>query len=520
MAGMKAVADAFRQELGIDFGQTTKDGRITLEYTACIGLSDQAPAALVNDVPVTFLTGEKVREIVATLKKTGDPKSLIKDYGDGNNAHPLVRSMVRNNIRKKGAVIFADLAPGAAIGKALKMSPKEVINEVKNARLRGRGGAGFPTGLKWEFTRGATGDQRYVLCNADEGEPGTFKDRAILTECPDLLLEGMTIAGYAIGAETGVLYLRAEYAYLYAFLQHVLAERRKKGLLGKNVGGKQGFNFDVRIQLGAGAYVCGEETALLSSCEGQRGEPRSRPPFPAQKGYLAAPTVINNVETYCCAARILDQGASWFAAMGSKGSPGTKLMSVSGDCKKPGVYEVPYGITVNELLADVAGEGAQAVQIGGPSGQCIGPEQCTRTLCYDDLATGGSIMVFGPQRDVLAVAHGFMEFFTEESCGWCTGCRVGNVLLKNKLGDILAGRGAPEDLPYLKELGETIKVTSRCGLGQTSANPVLTTLANFRGLYEARVKKVTDGRQPTFDLRAAVSDAVKIAGREPVHFED
>ncbi len=520
MMGLAAVAEAFEKELGIGFGQTTKDGQITLEYTACIGLSDQAPAALINDVPVTYLTPEKVKAVVKVLKDTGDPRALVNVYGDGNNAHPLVRSMVLNNIRKRGPVIFADLEEGAAIKKALEMSPKEVINEVKNARLRGRGGAGFPTGMKWEFTRAALGDRRYVVCNADEGEPGTFKDRVILTECPDLLFEGMTIAGYAIGAEMGILYLRGEYAYLQQLLDSVLAKRREHGLLGKNVAGKQGFHFDIRIQMGAGAYVCGEETALLSSAEGQRGEPRQRPPFPAQKGYLQAPTVINNVETFCCAARILDKGASWFAAMGSKGSPGTKLLSVSGDCKKPGVYELPYGITITELLAEVAGEGAKAVQIGGPSGQCIGPKLCSRTVCYDDLATGGAVVVFGPQRDILEVAHGYMDFFVDESCGWCTPCRVGNVLLKNKLEQIIAGQGTPDDLTYLKELGETVKTTSRCGLGQTSPNPILTTLANFREDYEKRVKPAKDGLQPTFDLRASVSDAVQIAGREPVHFED
>ncbi len=228
--------------------------------------------------------------------------------------------MVNNNIRRKGEVIFAEMQPGEGMKKALGMSPVEVIREVKTARLRGRGGAGFPTGMKWEFTRATNGAKRFVLCNADEGEPGTFKDRVILTECPDLMFEGMTIAGYAIGAELGILYLRAEYAYLLPYLEDVLNRRRSTGLLGKNVCGKNGFNYDIRIQMGAGAYVCGEETALISSCEGERGDPKNRPPFPAQKGYRGAPSTVNNVETLCCVARIMEKGAAWFSQLGTTDS--------------------------------------------------------------------------------------------------------------------------------------------------------------------------------------------------------
>ncbi|MGB9624141.1 MAG: NAD(P)H-dependent oxidoreductase subunit E, partial [Phycisphaerae bacterium] len=319
MNGMDRVARAFSEELGIGFGETTADGRFTLEYTPCIGMSDQAPAALVNDVVVTNLTSDRARAIVRRLRENADPDRLVEKLGDGNNAHHLVHAMVMNNIGTRGPVIFAPFPSGEALRKAVAMTPTEVIRDMKTARLRGRGGAGFPTGMKWEFCRAAPGKKRYVICNADEGEPGTFKDRVILTECPDLLFEGMTIAGYAIGSDTGILYLRGEYAYLRALLEHVLAERRKSGLLGQNVCGKAGFHFDIRIQMGAGAYVCGEETALISSCEGLRGDPKNRPPFPAQKGYLDSPTVVNNVETLCCVARILEKGAGWFAQLGSKG---------------------------------------------------------------------------------------------------------------------------------------------------------------------------------------------------------
>ncbi len=518
MHGVDVIAKAFGEELGIGVGETTADGKITLEYTPCIGLCDQAPAALINDVPVTHLSSDTARQIAKDLKAGVEPANLVRELGDGNNGGDLIRSMVVNNIRQTGEVILDGMAAGDGLGKALAMSPTEVIRDIKTARLRGRGGAGFPTGMKWEFTRGAEGDQKYVICNADEGEPGTFKDRVVLTERADMLCEGMTIAGYAIGADTGILYLRAEYAYLRAYLEDVLAKRRDKGLLGKNICGSDGFNFDIRIQMGAGAYICGEETSMISSCEGERGDPKTRPPFPAQKGYLGCPTSVNNVETFCCVSRILEKGPGWFAQMGSDGSPGSKLLSVSGDCLSPGVYEVPFGITLSELLTMAGAENAAAVQVGGPSGQLVGPADFGRKICYDDLATGGAMMVFGPQRNLLEVAEYFMDFFVEESCGYCTPCRVGNVLLKQGLAKIMAGHGTPEDLDYLQTLGETVKTASRCGLGQTSANPILSTLANFRPLYDALVKDNTTGLVPSFEIHAALTGSEKIQGRESVVF--
>ena len=517
MAGAQEVARAFEDELGIKVGQTTPDGRLSLEYTACIGLCDQAPAALVNDVPVTELSTDAARRIVRDLRKHMDPNKLVHRLGDGNNAHELVHAMVMNNIRLKGPVIFTPTNRGEAVRKTLAITPAEVIRAVKTSRLRGRGGAGFPAGMKWEFTRAAPGDRKYIVCNADEGEPGTFKDRVILTELPDRVFAGMTIAGYAVGAEEGILYLRAEYAYLRRYLEHALQKRREDNLLGKNICGKAGFNFEIRIQMGAGAYVCGEETALLSSAEGLRGDPKTRPPFPAQKGYLDFPTVVNNVETLACVTKILEEGPATFSEHGSPGSTGTKLLSISGDCKSPGVFEVPFGIKLSEVLKLAGGEDAIAVQIGGASGQMIAREEFGRTICFDDLATGGALMVFGPDRNVLEVAGQFMDFFVEESCGYCTPCRVGNVLLKERLEKIIAGRGEPADLEYLEGLGETVKIMSRCGLGQTSANPVLTTLKNFRATYNALVKKRTDGLQPAFDLLAAVGDAEAIIGRKSEH---
>lgn len=514
--GADHVVRTFEQELGIRCGETTRDGAFTLQRTSCIGLCDQGPAALCDGIPVTRLSTDRVREVVKTLRETGDARKLVRTLGEGNNASESIRSMVQNNIRRKGEVVFAPMTPGAAVRNAVAMSPSEVIRSMKTARLRGRGGAGFPTGMKWEFARGAAGDRKVLICNADEGEPGTFKDRVVLTECPDLVIEGMTVGGYAIGAQEGILYLRGEYQYLRNHLEEVIATRRRAGLLGKNVAGRNGFDFDVRVQLGAGAYVCGEESALIRSCEGERGSPRDRPPFPVEKGYLDLPTSVNNVETFCCAARAMEKGAGWFASIGSSQSTGTKLLSVSGDCTRPGVYELPFGLTVAELLKIVGGEEARAVQVGGPSGTCVDRGSFDRRIGFEDLPTGGSMMVFGPGRDILEVASSFMDFFIEESCGHCAPCRVGNVLIKESLDRIRAGNGLPEDLPALEALCVTVKKMSRCGLGQTSPNPVLTTLEHFPKIYQSRLLTGRkDGMEPSFDLAAALREAVAIQGREP-----
>jgi [NiFe] hydrogenase diaphorase moiety large subunit len=519
MHGVDRVANAFKEELGIDFGETTADGKFTLEWTPCIGMSDQAPAALINDEVMTRLSSDSARDIVASLKGGAQYYKLHHPTGDGNNAHKLVHSMVRNNLQKRDEIIFYDFASGSGLANALSVSPVEVIRSLKTARLRGRGGAGFPTGMKWEFTHNAKGDRKFILCNADEGEPGTFKDRVLLTECADMLFEGMTIAGYAIGAKEGILYLRGEYAYLRRLLELKLDERRQAGLLGKDICGKAGFEFDIRIQLGAGAYICGEETALISSCEGLRGDPKNRPPFPAQKGYLGFPTLVNNVETLCCVSRIMEKGAAWFARFGTPASAGTKVLSVSGDCSRPGLYEVQFGVTLREVLEMVEAHDPAAVQVGGPSGQLISKDGFDRTICFDDLATGGSIMVFNQSRNILEIVEQFLDFFVEESCGYCTPCRVGCVLLHQRIKDILSGHGDVADVEYLQTLGATMKGASRCGLGQTAANPVLTSLTNFREVYDALLKESTDGMQSMFDIRAALGDAEVVAGRESVIYK-
>ncbi len=517
LQGAQEVADALTDELGIDFGQITADGLFSLHWTSCIGMSDQAPAALVGDTMVTHLTAETARLMVRSLREHKHPPKLVQELGDGKNAHPLVHTMVKNNIRQPGSIIFGPINRGEAIRKALGMTPVEVIRAMKTSRLRGRGGAGFPAGLKWEFTRAATGDRKYIICNADEGEPGTFKDRVLLTELPDRIFAGMTIAGYAIGAQEGIVYLRGEYAYLKPYLEEVLAQRRVEGWLGQDIAGKQGYHFDIRIQLGAGAYICGEETSLISSLEGTRGDPKNRPPFPAQHGYLGYPTVVNNCETLCCVTKILENGAATFSEFGTEQSSGTKLLSISGDCTAPGIYEVEFGVSLQKVLEMAGATQVQAVQVGGPSGQLIGPDQFDRVLCFDDLATGGSIMIFDQSRKILDIVHAFMEFFVEESCGYCTPCRVGNVLLKEGLQRVLDGRGEPADLEQFEQVGAMMKACSRCGLGQTSWRPVVTSLQSFRDQYESRVADDPDGFRRSFDLKKAVATAEKITGRKSVH---
>jgi len=514
MKGCYDIAKVFEKEAGCRFGEVSSDGKIGLHYTADIGMNDQEPSAIINDVIFTSLTADKVKAIVADMKAGKNIQDIVKESGDGNNQNALIKAMVNNNIQKKGAVLLATFEPGTALKKAVSMTPEAVIEEMKISNLRGRGGAGFPTGMKWDYTRQSAGDKKYIVCNGDEGEPGTFKDRVLFTERAEMLFEGMAIGGYAIGADEGLLYLRGEYMYLKKYLENVLETMRKAGTLGKNAGGKSGFNFDIKIQMGAGAYICGEESALIESAEGKRGEPRNRPPFPAQRGFMGKPTSVNNVESFCSAARIILEGGAWFAKMGTAQSKGTKLLSVSGDCKKPGIYEVEFGTTVQTLLEECDGRTAQAVQIGGPSGVCIDKSKYGNRICFDDLATGGSVIVIGPDRDILEVVHNFMEFFEEESCGWCTPCRVGNQLLLHKLEKVMHGHGTESDLQEMEKWCATVKSMSRCGLGQTSPNPIQSTLKNFRGLYEAKIQK---GKEfvTEFDLAAAVKESCAAAGRKP-----
>ena len=389
-----------------------------------------------------------------------------------------------------GQLTFSTVEADAGLKAALAKSRADVIGEVSKSGLKGRGGAGFPTGVKWNLAAAATSSEKYIVCNADEGEPGTFKDRVILTDFADIVFEGMTIAAYAIGAMKGILYLRGEYTYLRKPLEDCLKQRRENNLLGEKVLGKDGFDFDIEIRLGSGAYICGEETALIESLEGQRGEPRNRPPFPVDTGFMGHPTVVNNVETLAWATCIMVKGADWFKGVGTEKSSGPKVFSVSGDCTNPGVFEFPLGITVAELLKQVGGEGAKAVQIGGASGRCIPAAQFDRAIAYEDIATGGSVIVFGADRDMLQVARNFMEFFVEESCGQCTPCREGNEKLLEGV-EMLEEGCCP--MAYLKELcalGETMQLASKCGLGQSSPNAFLSIVTNFQDEIMGRTEVI------------------------------
>ncbi len=460
-AGKDAVAAALRDALGVEFGETTDDGVFTLEWASCVGMCDQGPALLVNDRVFTRVTPEKVASIVAEYrgKAADDERQDIES--------------TRNELT------YASIQANAGLEAALALGRGDIVDTVAGAGLKGRGGAGFPTGMKWNFCAAEKSDQKYIICNADEGEPGTFKDRVILRDFPDLVFEGMTIGGRAIGASLGIVYLRAEYAYLRAHLNEVIKRRREAGLLGKDVGGMQGFDFDIVVARGAGAYVCGEETALIESLEGFRGEPRNRPPFPAVAGFLNHPTVVNNVETLASVACIFARGTDWFKGFGTDKSTGYKLFSISGDCDKPGVYEFPWGITVADLLKEVGGTGAKAVQIGGASGVCVAAKDFERRLAFEDIPTGGSVMVIGQQRDMLDVAENFLEFFVEESCGQCTPCRLGNPQLLEGVGLLKQGACSAEHLADLKALGATMQAAAKCGLGQTSPSAFLSIVGAF-----------------------------------------
>ena len=385
-----------------------------------------------------------------------------------------------------------------ALGKCLtELSREDVINILKESGLRGRGGGGFPTAMKWQFAYNQTADQKYVVCNADEGDPGAFMDRSILEGDPHALIEAMAIAGYVIGANQGYVYVRAEYPIAVKRLQIAINQARDYGLLGKDIFGT-GFDFDMDIRLGAGAFVCGEETALLTSIEGHRGEPRVRPPFPAVKGLFDKPTIINNVETYANIPQIILKGADWFASMGTEKSKGTKVFALGGKIENTGLVEIPMGTTLREIVYEIGGgipngKKFKAAQTGGPSGGCIPASLIDTPVDYDSLIAIGSmtgsggLIVMDEDNCMVDIAKFFLEFTVDESCGKCTPCRVGTRRMLEILEKITDGRGEDGDIEKLEELALTIKATSLCGLGQTAPNPVLSTLRYFRDEYEAHI---------------------------------
>lgn len=385
-----------------------------------------------------------------------------------------------SNTIHESSLLFSDYEAGSGIKIALSMSREDILFELKASKLKGRGGAGFPTSTKWMLVAAAKGEDKFIICNADEGEPGTFKDRVLLMNYPFLVLDGMVVGGYTVGAQHGYIYLRGEYVYMKEHLEDCLQEMRENRMLGDNILGKEGFNFDISIVMGAGAYVCGEETALIESLEGQRGEPRNRPPYPVNTGLCGAPTTVNNVETLATVPHILLMGGDKYAEIGTTGSSGSKLFSVSGDCDRPGVYELDWGITINQLLEKVGARNTKAVQVGGASGVCVPKSKFDRSLAFEDAATGGSIMIFNESRSMLHVLKNFMDFFVEESCGQCTPCRLGNQKLLEGVEMIERNNFTFAHINNLKELAQTMKVASKCGLGQSSPNPFLSILEDFK----------------------------------------
>ena len=501
MLGNMDLLQAMCQKLWLEPGRVSEDGLVSVDTTSCTGMCDQGPAVLVNYRAIPRMTLERVEQMVELIRAH---KPLAE--------WPTHWFAIEDNVRRADILLGNRMAPGEALGAALAADAVAMLAEIKASHLRGRGGAGFTTGLKWEACRNALGDTRYVICNADEGEPGTFKDRVLLTRQPDLVFEGMTVAAHVIGASKGYVYLRGEYRTLLEPLESVLATRRRAGLLGKNILGTPGFDFDIEIHLGAGAYVCGEESALIESLEGKRGVPRNRPPYPVTNGFLNQPTVVNNVETFAAAALVALKGSDWYRGFGTPRSAGTKILSVSGDCERPGIYEYPFGVTVRQVLADCGARDSQAVQISGPSGICIGPDEFDRRIAFEDIPTAGAFMIFDMRRDIFDVVRNFIHFFAHESCGFCTPCRVGTTLLKNLMDKIAAGHGTRYDLNEIYQLNRVLQMTAHCGLGHTAANPLVHTLEKFRPAYERRLKSLEF--EPAFDLDAALSEARQMTGRD------
>ncbi|MDO8958758.1 MAG: NAD(P)H-dependent oxidoreductase subunit E [Rhodocyclaceae bacterium] len=507
MLGNMDLMQAMCEKLWLEPGRVSADDLVSVDTTSCTGMCDQGPAVLVNYRAITRMTTERVEQMVELIRN----QTPISEW-------PAAWFKIEDNIRRADILLTSTMAPGDALRAsfARDSAASATLDEIKKSALRGRGGAGFATGLKWEACRNAPGHgdktARYVVCNADEGEPGTFKDRVLLTRQPDLVIEGMTVAALIIGADKGFIYLRGEYRYLLEPLNTVLARRRKHGLLGENILGRAGFNFDIEVHLGAGAYVCGEESALIESLEGKRGVPRNRPPYPVTNGFLNQPTVVNNVETFAAAALIAGKGADWYRGFGNARSTGTKILSVSGDCERPGIYEYPFGVSVRQVLEESGAHNTQAVQVSGPSGICLNRDEFDRRIDFGDVPTAGAFMIFGQQRDIFEVVRNFVHFFAHESCGFCTPCRVGTTLLRTLVDKIADGNGARADIDEIFHINHLLQTTAHCGLGHTACNPLLDTLEKFRPAYERRLNLLKF--VPAFNLDAALSQARQMTGRD------
>lgn len=509
--GSDKIYDAFIKEVE---KKNLKD-EVQVIRTGCFGLCAEGPIVIVYPEGAFYskVADSDVKEIVEEhllkgriVKKLLYKESIEEGQIKSLNEVKFYKKQMRIALRNCGVINPENIEEYIAydgykaLAKVLtEMTPEQVIDWVKRSGLRGRGGGGFPTGLKWEFAAKAPGDVKYVVCNADEGDPGAYMDRSILEGDPHSVIEAMAIAGYAIGSKQGYVYVRAEYPLAVKRLEIAIEQARQYGLLGKNILGT-GFEFDIEIRLGAGAFVCGEETALMTSIEGHRGEPRPRPPFPAVKGLWGKPTLLNNVETYANIPVIILKGPEWFASIGTEKSKGTKVFALVGKVNNTGLIEVPMGTTVREIVEDIGGgipggKKFKAVQTGGPSGGCIPASLMDTPIDFDSLTALGTMMgsggmiVMDEDTCMVDIAKFFLEFTVDESCGKCPPCRIGTRRMLEILQKITSGNGTEEDLEKLEELAYSIKDSALCGLGQTAPNPVLSTLRYFRDEYEAHVKE-------------------------------
>jgi len=502
---------AFKTELE----KNNLENEVKLVQTGCFGLCAVGPIVIVYPEGA-FYSGIKAEDVTRIVEEHLLKGRIVKDllYHDSVHEDEAIKSLDEVEFYKKQKRIalrncgvinpekieeYIAFDGYKALGKVVtEMTPEETINIIKASGLRGRGGAGFPTGLKWEFTAKAKGDKKYVCCNADEGDPGAFMDRSVLEGDPHSVLEAMAIAGYAVGADQGYIYVRAEYPIAVKRLTIAIAQARQMGLLGKNIFGTD-FCFDIELRLGAGAFVCGEETALMGSIEGKRGEPRPRPPFPAVKGVFGKPTLLNNVETYANIPQIILNGAEWFQAIGTEKSKGTKVFALGGKINNTGLVEVPMGTTLREIIYEIGGgipngKKFKAAQTGGPSGGCIPAEHLDTPIDYDSLISIGSMMgsggliVMDEDNCMVDIARFFLDFTVDESCGKCPPCRIGTKRMLEILDRITKGQGQEGDIEKLEELGNSIKSSALCGLGQTAPNPILSTIRYFRDEYEAHIR--------------------------------
>jgi len=511
-SGSRNIMDEFNSELE----KHNMQNEVKVVGTGCFGLCEVGPIVIVYPEGAFYshVKVEDVPEIVEEHLLKGRIVTRLL-YHDSIAEDQEIKSLdevgfykkqMRLALRNCGVIDpenideYIAFDGYKALGKVLtEMTPEQVIDTIKASGLRGRGGAGFPTGLKWEFTRNAVGDKKYVCCNADEGDPGAFMDRSILEGDPHSVVEAMTIAGYAVGADQGYIYVRAEYPIAVKRLTIAIAQARQYGLLGKNIFGTD-FSFDIELRLGAGAFVCGEETALMASIEGRRGEPRPRPPFPAVKGVFSKPTLLNNVETYANIPQIILNGPEWFRTIGTEKSKGTKVFALGGNINNTGLLEVPMGTTLREIIYEIGGgipggKKFKAAQTGGPSGGCIPAEHLDTPIDYDSLTQIGSMMgsggliVMDENNCMVDIARFFLDFTVDESCGKCPPCRIGTRRMLELLDKIVEGKGEDGDIEKLEVLAKNIKASALCGLGQTAPNPVLSTLRYFRDEYEAHIKE-------------------------------